>query len=49
MTDIRATITVRVVKSFEYKNYRCLVFHDLDLNTTTLAQLKDMVNERTIK
>lgn len=39
------TITVRVVRSFEYKTVRNLYFHDLDLENTTLEQLKAMCDE----
>ncbi|KZS99309.1 hypothetical protein SISNIDRAFT_472210 [Sistotremastrum niveocremeum HHB9708] len=38
-----ATITIRVVKSFEYRTEKSLVLHDLDLLTTSVAQLKQRV------
>lgn len=41
-----ATLTVRLIKSFEYKNYRNLVFHDLDLQATNLSTLENMIKER---
>ncbi|KDR81344.1 hypothetical protein GALMADRAFT_221202 [Galerina marginata CBS 339.88] len=37
-----ATITVRVIKSLRYRTERSLVLHNLDLNTTTVAQLRDL-------
>ncbi|KAG8835363.1 hypothetical protein FRC17_003846 [Serendipita sp. 399] len=40
-----ATITVRVVKSFEYRVAKALVLHDLDLTKTTVRGLKEMVIE----
>ncbi len=43
-----ATITVRVIKSFEYNNFRSLVFHGIDLHETKLAGLCDFVWERTL-
>ncbi len=41
-----ATITVRLIKSFDYKNYRNLVFHGLDLTSTNLNQLAELVSQR---
>lgn len=43
---VAKTITVRLVRSFEYKTVRSLYFHDLDLASTTLLALKQMVDER---
>lgn len=43
---IAQTITVRLVRSFEYKTVRNLYFKDLDLDNTTLEDLKRMVDER---
>ncbi|KAJ7063048.1 hypothetical protein C8F01DRAFT_1131298 [Mycena amicta] len=37
-----ATLTLRVIKSFVYRTERSLVLHNVDLETTTVAQLKDM-------
>jgi hypothetical protein len=37
-----ATLTVRLIKSFEYRTERNLVLRDVDLETTTVAQLKAM-------
>ena len=44
--NVVKTVTVRAVRSFEYKTVRNLYFHDLDLDTTTLEQLKAMCDER---
>lgn len=41
-----ATVTVRLIKSFEYKNFRNIVFHNLDLSTLTFADLEAMTRER---
>ncbi|KAG8805238.1 hypothetical protein FRB91_001847 [Serendipita sp. 411] len=38
-----ATITVRVIKSFEYRVAKALVLHDLDLTHTTVGELKEKV------
>ena len=38
-----ATLTVRVIKSFEYRTEKSLVLHDLDLDQITVATLKDKV------
>lgn len=40
-----ATITVRVIKSFEYRTERSLVLHKLNLETTTLGVLKETVRQ----
>lgn len=41
-----ATVTVRLIKSFEYKNFRNVIFHNLDLSTLTLSDLEKMTRER---
>ncbi|PVF98855.1 hypothetical protein CPB86DRAFT_784294 [Serendipita vermifera] len=38
-----ATITIRVIKSFEYRVAKALVLHDLDLTQTTVGDLKQKV------
>jgi hypothetical protein len=40
-----ATITVRIIKSFEYRTERSLVLHDLNLETMTIGQLKDVARQ----
>ena len=40
------TVTVRVIKSLQYKNYRTLVFRDVDLRATTLGALEQLVRAR---
>lgn len=42
-----ATITVRIIKSFEYKNFRSIIFHNVNLHDVTLENLCNMVWERT--
>lgn len=37
-----ATLTIRIVKSFTFRTERSLVIHDVDLVTTTVAQLKEI-------
>lgn len=41
-----ATVTVRLVKSFEYKNFRNVIFHNLNLSSLTLTDLEKMTRER---
>ncbi|TFK26373.1 cytoplasmic protein [Coprinopsis marcescibilis] len=36
-----ATLTVRVIKSFKFRTEKSLVLHNIDLTTTTVAQLKE--------
>ncbi len=38
-----ATITVRVIKSFEYRTEKSLVLHHLNLQESTVAKLKELV------
>ena len=40
-----ATITVRVIKSFEYRTERSLVLHKLNLETTTVGGLKEIARQ----
>lgn len=44
---IAQIVTVRLVRSFEYKTVRTLYLKDVDLESTTLEHLKKMVDERT--
>lgn len=37
-----ATVMVRLIKSFEYKNFRNVLFLNLDLNALTLGDLEEM-------
>lgn len=37
-----AIITVRVIKSFEFRTERSLVLRDIDLDTTTVGDLKEI-------
>jgi hypothetical protein len=40
-----ATITIRVIKSFEYRTERSLVLHKLNLETTTVGELKEIARQ----
>ena len=40
-----ATLTIRVIKSFAFRTERSLVLHHVDLEQTSVAQLKDMVKQ----
>lgn len=40
-----ATLTVRIIKSFKFRTERSLVLHNVDLTTTTTAQLKDIAHK----
>lgn len=41
-----ATVTVRLIKSFEYKNFRNVVFHNLDLTALSLGDLEHLTRAR---
>lgn len=40
-----ATLTLRIIKSFEYRTERSLVLHNVNLETTTVADLKTIARE----
>jgi len=40
-----ATLTIRVIKSFEYRTSKNLILHSIDLTATTVGQLKAMIIE----
>ncbi|KAI5900031.1 uncharacterized protein SCHCODRAFT_02695293 [Schizophyllum commune H4-8] len=40
-----ATLTVRVIKSFEYRTEKSLVLHNVNLETTTVGRLKEIARE----
>lgn len=40
-----AIITVRVIKSFDFRTERSLVLRDINLETTTIGQLKTIVRD----
>lgn len=44
--ETAATITVRVIKSFSFKNFKSIIFPNLNLHTTNLAQLRKLVWDR---
>ncbi|KAG0297048.1 hypothetical protein BGZ98_000720 [Dissophora globulifera] len=41
-----ATLTIRVIKSFEYRTSKNLVLHAVDLTTTTVGQLRVLIIEK---
>ena len=40
-----ATLTVRIIKSFEFRTEKSLVLHNINLETTTVAQLKEIARQ----
>lgn len=40
-----ATLTIRVIKSFTFRTERSLVLHDVNLEKTSVGQLKERVRE----
>ncbi|PAA80326.1 hypothetical protein BOX15_Mlig022722g1, partial [Macrostomum lignano] len=41
--QMTSTLTVRLIRSFEFKNVRNLVLHSLDLDKLTVAELKGAI------
>ncbi|KAJ7684835.1 hypothetical protein DFH06DRAFT_1156809 [Mycena polygramma] len=37
-----ATLTIRIIKSFEFRTEKSLVLHNVNLETTTVGELKDL-------
>jgi len=42
MSEGKITITVRLIKSFEYRTFKNLILHDVDPTTMTCGQLKEL-------
>jgi hypothetical protein len=40
-----ATITVRLIKSFEYKNFRNVILHNVNLFELNLKDLRQLVDQ----
>jgi len=40
-----ATLTLRIIKSFEYRTERSLVLHNVNLETTTVIELKNIARQ----
>ena len=40
-----ATITLRIIKSFEFRTEKSLVLHNLNLQETTVGRLKQIARE----
>jgi hypothetical protein len=45
LPQTNATITIRIIKSFKYRTERSLVLHNVNLITSTVAQLKEMAKQ----
>ena len=43
----RATLTIRVVKSFEFRTEKSLILKNVNCETTTVGQLKEMARQGT--
>ncbi|KAF9931749.1 hypothetical protein FBU30_009673 [Linnemannia zychae] len=41
-----ATLTIRVIKSFEYRTTKNLILHNVDLTTTTVGLLRALIIEK---
>ncbi|KAJ3173460.1 hypothetical protein HK101_011030 [Irineochytrium annulatum] len=40
------TVTIRLIKSFEYRTFKNVVLHDLDAETTTVSALKALLRQK---
>ncbi|OBZ75486.1 hypothetical protein A0H81_04701 [Grifola frondosa] len=40
-----ATLTLRIIKSFEFRTERSLVLHNVNLDTTTVGELKELARQ----
>lgn len=41
----RATLTIRIVKSFEFRTEKHLILHNVNCETTTVGQLKELARQ----
>ncbi|KAI0340160.1 hypothetical protein BDW22DRAFT_1360689 [Trametopsis cervina] len=41
----QATLTVRIVKSFQFRTEKHLILHNINCETTTVGQLKDLARQ----
>ncbi|KAG0296324.1 hypothetical protein BGZ96_009723 [Linnemannia gamsii] len=41
-----ATLTIRVIKSFEYRTTKNLILHNIDLTATNVGQLRTLIIEK---
>ena len=41
----QATLTVRIVKSFEFRTEKHLILHNINCETTTVGQLKEIAKQ----
>ncbi|CAG8460704.1 158_t:CDS:2 [Scutellospora calospora] len=41
-----ATITIRIIKNFEYRTVKNLVLRNINLETTTVGELKNIIREK---
>jgi len=48
MSDGKITLTVRLIKSFEYRTFKNVILHDVDPTTMTCGQLKENVLQSNI-
>lgn len=42
-----ATLTIRIIKSFEFRTEKSLVLHNINLEATTVGQLKEIARQGT--
>lgn len=42
------TLTVRIIKSFEFRTERSLVLHNVNFETTTVGRLKEVAQQGTL-
>jgi len=40
-----STLTIRVIKNFEYRTVKNMVLQNVNLETTTVEQLKEIIRE----
>ncbi|CAG8432957.1 11018_t:CDS:2 [Diversispora eburnea] len=44
-----ATLTIRLIKNFEYRTVKYLILHEVNLEATTVEELKNIIKENTLK
>lgn len=49
INDCSATITIRLIKSFQYRTVKSIVLHNINLHASTTATLTELLNQEIIK
>ncbi|ORX61011.1 cytoplasmic protein [Piromyces finnis] len=46
MSEKKITLTIRLIKSFEYRTFKNVILHDVDITTMTCGKLKEDIIQK---